>query len=113
MRGGWADVLLGARAFVDLAPVRLDASLALALAYVHTEGASARADVVIASRDAFALALEPAIAASLALAPELRLVLAAGARIWLLGHDARAADRPGLAFVDAAPFVELGVAIAP
>lgn len=112
-RGLWVDAGLGARALADLGPVRLEASIVVVGGYLRIEGASSREGVVVAARDAPGLAVDGTISAAIVPIPELRIGLLAGVRGWVVGLEGRAAGRRLLSFVEAAPFVELGVGLTP
>lgn len=108
IEGAWVEGTLGARGILDVDVLRLGAAVSGALGYARIDGTSTSPTVSARSRDALVLAVDADLSLAVAVGP-LRLSLLAGVRFWALGLDGRADGRPTLGFVDAAPFVALGV----
>lgn len=105
------DGIVGARAWLDVDIFRLAAELALAGSYLRIEGQSSRPDVAANSIEAFGLAVEAHARGTLAITPDVGVVLALGVRGFVIGSEGRAEGRTPVGFVGALPSASLELAL--
>lgn len=101
----------GARATLDVSPVRLSLALGALLAYARAE-ATGHADVRSGSLDGALVGIDGGVTGAIALSSDVSLVVGVGVVAYLVGIEARAETRPIISFRDAAPWASLGVGFA-